>query len=127
MILYYAKGDAPAWNQVFQPYDQTYIDAFYKHVDPDGRRWQRSDLTGAGVRHGETGLVWRGIDVTAKGRHWAYPPSQLDKLDAAGRTHWPKKEGGAPRLKNYLDDKPGMPLQDIITTFHPCITSPPSG
>jgi adenine specific DNA methylase Mod len=119
VILYYAKGDEPVWNQVFQPYDQTYVDAFYTHVDPDGRRWQRSDLTGAGVRHGATGLVWRGIDVTAKGRHWAYPPSHLEKLDADGRIHWPKKDGGAPRLKNYLDDQPGMPLQDIITDISP--------
>ena len=119
VILYYAKGDAPAWNQVFQPYDQTYIDAFYKHVDPDGRRWQRSDLTGAGVRHGETGLVWRGIMYPPRSVHRSHPPSQLDKLDAAGRIHWPKKEGGAPRLKNYLDDQPGMPLQDIITDISP--------
>jgi adenine specific DNA methylase Mod len=57
VILYYAKGDSPVWNQIFQPYDQSYIDAFYTHVDRDGRRWRRSDLTGAGVRHGETGLV----------------------------------------------------------------------
>jgi site-specific DNA-methyltransferase (adenine-specific) len=119
IILYYAKGDTPVWNPIFQPYDQTYIDAFYTHVDPDGRRWQRSDLTGAGVRHGETGLVWRGIDVTAKGRHWAYPPTQLDVMDAAGRIHWPKKDGGAPRLKNYLDEQAGMPLQDIISDIPP--------
>jgi adenine specific DNA methylase Mod len=119
IILYYAKTDSPTWNQVFQPYDQTYIDAFYTHVDPDGRRWRRSDLTGAGVRHGETGLVWRGIDVTAKGRHWAYPPSQLEIMDTAGRLHWPQKDGGMPMIKRYLDDQAGMPLQDIINDIPP--------
>ena len=77
MILYYSKSDSYVWNPIYQPYDQTYIDAFYTHVDSDGKRWRRSDLTGAGVRHGETGQVWRGIDITAKGRHWAYLPSQL--------------------------------------------------
>jgi site-specific DNA-methyltransferase (adenine-specific) len=119
ILLYYAKGDAPVWNPIFQPYDQTYIDAFYTHVDTDGRRWRRSDLTGAGVRHGETGLIWRGIDVTAKGRHWAYPPSQLEVMDAAGRLHWPQKEGGMPMIKRYLDDQAGMPLQDIISDIPP--------
>jgi site-specific DNA-methyltransferase (adenine-specific) len=33
-------------------------------MDADG-------LTGDGVRHGDSGESWRGIDVTAKGRHWA--------------------------------------------------------
>src|SRR5436190_408073 len=75
-ILFYSRGDTYVWNKLFQPYDLTYIDAFYTHVDSDGRRWRRSDLTGAGTRRGETGSPWRGIDVT-KGRHWAWPPSQL--------------------------------------------------
>ncbi|MGD0108715.1 MAG: DNA methyltransferase [Rhodopila sp.] len=119
IILYYAKSDEHIWNPIFQPYDQTYIDAFYTHVDPDGRRWRRSDLTGAGVRHGETGLVWRGIDVSAKGRHWAYPPSHLEVMDGAGRLHWPQKDGGMPMIKRYLDEQAGMPLQDIISDIPP--------
>lgn len=68
-ILVYSKSDTFTWNSQFQPYDSEYVDAFYTHVDPDGRRWRCSDLTGAGIRNGETGLVWRGTDVTAKGRH----------------------------------------------------------
>ena len=77
------------------------------------------DLTGAGTRNGETGKVWRGIDVTAKGRHWAYPPSKLDDLDDAGRIHWPKKEGGMPRLKQYPEDLDGVALQDVISDIRP--------
>ena len=51
--------------------------------------------------------------MTAKGRHWAYPPATLEQLDAAGRVHWPRKEVGMPRLKQYPEDLPGVPLQDI--------------
>jgi adenine specific DNA methylase Mod len=119
VIFYYSKGDTHVWNPIYEPYDQTYIDAFYTHVDGDGKRWRRSDLTGAGVRHGETGLPWRGIDVTAKGRHWAYPPSQLEVMDQAGRIHWPQKHGGMPMIKRYLDEQSGMPLQDIISDIPP--------
>jgi site-specific DNA-methyltransferase (adenine-specific) len=118
-ILFYSKGSRYVWNPNFQPYEQTYLDAFYTHIDPDGRRWRRSDLTGAGVRHGETGLEWRDIDVTAKGRHWAWPPSELEKMDAAGKIHWPQKESGMPMLKRYLDEQPGMPAQDIIADIPP--------
>ncbi len=119
VLLFYAKGPEHIWNPLFQPYDQTYVDAFYTHVDPDGRRWRRSDLTGAGTRNGETGKTWHGIDVTAKGRHWAWPPKLLDEMDAAGRIHWPAKAGGMPMLKRYLDEQPGMPLQDVIADIPP--------
>ena len=99
-------------------YDQTYIDAFYTHYG-GARRWRRSDLTGAGVRHGETGKPWRGIDVTAKGRHWQWPPTELDQMDADGRIHWPGKLGGMPMLKRYLDEQPGVPVQDVINDIVP--------
>ena len=118
-LLYYAKSDDCTWNPQYMPYDQSYLDAFYTHVDPDGRRWRRSDLTGAGTRNGETGLPWRGIDVTAKGRHWFTAPAELEKLDAAGKLHWPAKQGGMPMLKRYADEQPGVPLQDIWTDLPP--------
>lgn len=76
-------------------------------------------MTGAGTRNGETGKNWRGINVTAKGRHWAYPPKKLDELDNLGKIHWPKKEGGMPRLKQYPDDLPGVALQDVWTDIKP--------
>lgn len=119
VILFYAMSDNYTWNRSFQPYDKSYVDAFYIHVDPDGRRWRRSDMTGAGTRNGETGLAWRGIDVTAKGRHWAWIPSEMEKMDAEGRIHWPAKKGGMPMLKRYLDEQPGVPTQDIIDDIPP--------
>lgn len=115
ILLFYARSETYLWNRLFLPYDPDYLDLFFDMQDADGRRWKRMDLTGAGTRNGETGLRWRGIDVTAKGRHWAYPPSQLEQLDAAGRIHWPQKIGGMPRLKQYPEDLPGVPSQDVIT------------
>jgi adenine-specific DNA-methyltransferase len=98
-ILFYSKSDNFLWNPVYTEYEPSYVEMFFDQVDRDGRRWRRSDLTGAGTRRGETGHSWRGIDVTAKGRHWAYPPSVLEELDQKGRVHWPQKEDGMPRLK----------------------------
>ena len=118
-ILFYSASENYKWRPVFEPYDKSYIDAFYTHVDEDGARWQRSDLTGAGTRNGATGESWRGIDITAKGRHWAYPPTELDRLDAEGKVHWPAKAGGMPRLKRYLKEQAGMPAQDVITDIQP--------
>ena len=44
---------------------------------------------------------------------------KLDKLNAEGRIHWPQKSDGMPRLKQYLEDMPGVPLQDIWTDIPP--------
>ena len=120
VILFYSKPNRYTWNRVYQAYDQTYIDQFYTHHDDDGRRWRRSDLTGAGVvQHGATGQPWRGIDVSAKGRHWSRSPADLDRLDADGRIHWPRRKGGMPMLKRYLDEQPGLAAQDVLTDVRP--------
>ncbi len=119
VILFYTRSDDFVWIPQYTPYSETYLDAFYTHRDVNGRRWRRSDLTGAGIRHGETGKEWRGIDVTAKGRHWQVPPRILDEWDKAGKIHWPAKEDGVPMFKRYADEMPGVPLQDMWTDIPP--------
>lgn len=119
VILFYSRGAEYVWNRAKQPYDQTYLDAFFTHIDSDGRRWARGDLTGAGTRNGPSGEPWRGIDVRAKGRHWAHTAETLDRMDEQGLIHWPLKADGMPRLKRYADQMPGMPLQDIVDDIRP--------
>jgi site-specific DNA-methyltransferase (adenine-specific) len=133
-IMFYTTSDTYTWNKLYQPYDPEYLATFFDHEDPDGRKWMRMDLTGDGVRHGDSGEPWRGIDVTAKGRHWAIPveaveqyrlppdatsQQKLDALDEAGAVHWPKKEGGVPRLKRYADRSLGVPLQTVWNDIRP--------
>ena len=133
VIFFYTGGDKHTWNQTYQPYDEEYLATFFEQKDNDGRRWKRMDLTGDGIRNGESGETWRGVDVTSKSRHWAIPRdavnlyklesegtlARLDELDAAGAIHWPKKEGGVPRLKQYADTMPGVPLQTVWTDIRP--------
>jgi len=49
-IYFYTKSSNFVWNQQFQPYDQEYIEQFYTHVDADGRRWKRGDITSPNPR-----------------------------------------------------------------------------
>lgn len=119
VLLFYAKSDGYTWNAPTRPLDDAYIASHYHYVDVDGRRHKRQDLTGAGVRNGATGQPWRGVDPTPKGRHWCRPPVELDSLDAAGRIYWPEKPGAWPYLKLYLDERPGMPLQDLWDDINP--------
>ncbi len=119
IILFFSKSDAFSWRPQHQPYDPEYVKTFFDQEDASGRRYKRGDLTGAGIRHGETGLPWRGIDITAKGRHWAFTPATLDKMDNQGRVHWPSRRGGMPRLKQFEDESLGVLLQDVWTDIRP--------
>ena len=118
VILYYTKSDNYVWNKQHTAYNESYTKQFYAKVDEDGRRYTVDNLTGSGTRNGETGNAWRGVDVTKRGRHWAVPPSELDILDEKGLIYWPEK-GEMPRLKRYLDEMLGVPLQDIVTDISP--------
>jgi DNA modification methylase len=114
-IFFYTQSDDYTWNRQTKPYDQEYIEKFYRHVDPvTGKRYMLDNLTGAGVRHGETGKVWRGVDVTAKRRHWIRPPADLEKWNQENLIYWPKAGKGVPRFKRYLSED-GTPLDNIWT------------
>ncbi len=119
VILYYSKTSEFIWNKLYQPYDQDYLDLFFDQTDENGKKYQRVDLTGAGTTKGESGMPWRNIDVTPKGRHWAYNHKQLDEWDKNNKIHWPKKTKGMPRLKVYPEDKKGIVLQDIWNDIKP--------
>lgn len=118
-ILFYSKTDDYTFNPEYKPYSEAYLTDFFKNVDPDGRRWLSRDLTAAGIRHGESGKPWHGIDVTAKGTHWKFQISRLDELVKEGRIYFPKKRGGVPRYKQYLDESKGVLLQDIWIDINP--------
>ena len=114
-IFFYSNGSEFTWNKQIRPYEQEYIEKFYRSIDPaTGKRFMADNLTGAGIRHGETGQIWRGVDVTAKHRHWIRPPSELEKWDKEGLIYWPEK-GGMPRFKRFLNEDGGLPLDNIWT------------
>ena len=127
-ILFYTKSDEYTWNRAYMPLPQETTEAWFNNIEPDtGRRFNRNTLTAPGVRTGSSGKPWRGIDPTAKGRHWAVPGlarevigdldtiEALDALDKMGRVFWPQKTGGTPMLKLYLDESKGVPALDIWT------------
>lgn len=106
------------FNVVRVPFSDDYVASEYRYLDKDGRRFRRGDLTGAGVRYGETGLPWRGLNPTEINRHWGNLPSELDRLDKEGLIYWPPK-GKWPHLKIFLDQNGGSPATNIWTDIPP--------
>jgi site-specific DNA-methyltransferase (adenine-specific) len=118
VILFYSRSENYVWNKQFTPYDEAYIKSKYSQTDSDGRRFTLSDLMAAGVRHGSSGKIWRGIDPSDNGNHWKFAVESLERLDKEGRIYWSKK-GKTPRYKRYLDEVKGRALQDVIEDIYP--------
>jgi DNA modification methylase len=119
-IFFYTGGGETTFHRQFVPLSEERIAKHYGHVDEKtGRRYSLSDLTGEGIRNGETGKPWRGFDPTPKQRHWARPPEDLDKLDTEGKIYWPEREGAWPRIKRFLDEQDGVLIDTIWSDIPP--------
>ncbi len=117
IILFYHKSDDWSWTPVFTPYDEEYIEAFYTGIeDGTGRRYTLSDLT-ARKPGGDVSYEFHGRKPYS-GRYWAYSRENMERFYAEGRLHFPKGEG-PPRYKRYLDEMPGVPIQDVWTDVRP--------
>lgn len=113
-ILCYTKGDDFTFNHQFTPYDEEYLRKTYNNVDPNGRRWKSSDLTGpGGAAKGNPFFEFMGVE-----RHWRFTKENLEKLLAEGRIYQ-SRAGAVPRMKHYLDEMSGIPLQNIWDDIPP--------
>ena len=136
-ILFYSKTDRPYWAGTENVASKTDEELRKAYPSTDERGYYRSDnMTGASASTGESGLSWRGYDVSALGRHWSVPKTgsyaeyiernfipgyrgiediheRLDALDEAGLIHHPRT-GKWPGLKRYADADLGNPPQNLI-------------
>ena len=115
-IFYYTAGKTWTWNTQYQKYDDKYVAEKYAYEDSDERKWKSSDLTAAKAG-GDTDYEWKGFRPST-GRYWAYSLENMKRLEAEDRIHYTKPRG-FPRLKQYLDEMPGVSLQDLWTDISP--------
>ncbi len=113
LILYYGKSKEAIWNNPRTSYDDEYLDRYYKYDDGDGRLYWRNSLTAAGIRHGSSGMPWRGFDVSATGQHWKFTIERLEELDSKGQIYWPSRGRGIPQIKRYRDELQGKAIDDV--------------
>ncbi len=149
VLLFYTKGEEWTWNPIYVPYDEEYVEEFYRHVEKEtGRRYRRGDLTAArpggdvsyewrvkrkGDPNADTDAPWE-ADLTDeyksplpgweykgvppyRGRYWAYSRANMRQYAEQGRLVYTRS--GFPEYKRYLDEMPGVPLQDLWTDIPP--------
>lgn len=114
VLLYYTAGSTYTFNTQYTPYSQEYIDKYFQRHDPDGRRYWLDNLTGPGGA--AKGNPY--YEVLGVSRYWRYSRERMQQLIEAGRVVQ-TKPGNVPQYKRYLDEMPGIPLQNIWTDIAP--------
>jgi DNA modification methylase len=116
VLLFYTGGGSVTFNTQFVPYDQSYIESHYRHIEEGtGRRYRKDNLT-ANKPGGDTSYEWRGV-LPYKGRYWAFSREKMEAFEAQGRLVYTRT--GMPEFKRYLDEMPGCPLQDVWDDIAP--------
>ena len=145
VLLFYSKGDEWTWNPIFQEYDLEYVESKYRHTDEGSdRRYRLGDLTAARPggdteyewrvkRRVEKGATWaadldheyeepkkgweyKGVGPYS-GRFWAYSHENMREFAQTNRIRHTRT--GMPEYKRYVDEMPGVVLQDLWTDINP--------
>ena len=115
VLLFYSTDSHWTWNPGYTPYDEGYIKRSYRHIEPDtGRRYQLTDLSGPGGAAKGNPFY----EVLGVRRYWRYSKERMTKLIDEGRIVQ-SRPGTVPRYKRYLDEMPGVPLQDLWADIKP--------
>jgi adenine specific DNA methylase Mod len=86
LIISYKKSEKNIYSNTYLPYSQDYIDNFFTHKDPDGRRWASQTL-------GD------------------YSDESIAEFEQKDRIFVTKN--GSKRLKYYLDESKGILADDV--------------
>jgi adenine-specific DNA-methyltransferase len=143
-IFFYSKSNKWTWNWLFTDYSEAYASSAYRLSDPDGRRYRRDNLTAA-KPGGDVSYLWpvkRPVggpweaDLTDEyltpkegwdykqvppynRRFWAYSKDNMRKFATEGRLAY--ASSGMPEYKRYLDEMPGVPLQNDWDDIPPAV------
>jgi site-specific DNA-methyltransferase (adenine-specific) len=120
-IFYYSKGPNPTWNRPMMALSDRNVAEKYNLIDEQGRRYTTRDLRNPGVRPNLR------YDYTASNgktykphpNGWSFTKEKMAQYDEAGLLHFPKSDDGRLRLKLYLDERPGKPMQTLWDDIPP--------
>ena len=113
-LLYYSKTENFIWNRSYRPHDPAYVEKFYRHVEPEtGRRYQLDNLVNP--NKDRPNLTYEFLGVT---RVWRWTKERMQEAHEHGLVIQ-QRPGAVPRLKRYLDEMQGIPVDTIWDDIKP--------
>ncbi len=111
IILFYTKTLSYTWNPIYTLHNAEYI-ARFRQTDIDGRLWTDDSLSAKGLSGGGYTYEYKGTTSL-----WRVPLETMQRLDTANKLHFTNK--GGIRMKRYLDENKGTPLQCLWDDIPP--------
>ena len=116
-ILYYGGGDEITFNRPYSPYDPDNLDEKtdekYSLRDPDGRRYQLTSLLNPNPDRPNLEYEFLGVK-----RVWRWTKERMQEAYENGIVVQPSP-GAVPRMKRYLDEQEGRPIDTVWTDIPP--------
>jgi len=116
VIFFATVGDSFSWHPQFTVHSDEYQADKYTSVDPAGRKYMLDNMTSPNPRPNMM-YEWKGHASPEKG--WRYSRETMEQLDTEGRIWYPEDKSKRPRLKRYLDESEGRPLDSVWTDVFP--------
>ncbi|MBI3415580.1 MAG: restriction endonuclease [Verrucomicrobia bacterium] len=117
ILLLYSKGEDFVWNRPFKPYDlanlQEKTEKKYCFKDSDGRRYTLGDLNNPNPDRPNLTYEFLGHRKV-----WRWTKDRMEAAYKAGIVVQPSP-GAVPRVKRYLDEQEGWPLDDVWDDIPP--------
>ena len=112
LLLYSKASSSFLWNSQYQDYDPEYIRTHYRYRTDDGRVYRTDNLTATGLSGGGYQYDWQGVV-----RIWRAPRETMQRWHDEGRIRYTRN--GVAEYIRYLDEMPGVPLQDVWADIPP--------
>ena len=116
-VYMYAKNPNYLYNKQYTPHDPKRLKTHYNLIDEKtGQKYQLADFTQQGSgeprRFGDKGLI-----APPAGKHWIWSQERIDDGLKNGLIVF--TQSGKPRVKRFLDESKGQPVEDIWTDIFP--------
>jgi site-specific DNA-methyltransferase (adenine-specific) len=114
-IFFVSKTDKFLWNQIYHPLGPNELEERFPNVDANGRRFRSENLRNPGIRPNlhYPYTASNGVTYQPHPNGWTCNLERMRELDKQGRLHFPAKQDGRLRLKQYADEFPGVKLQNL--------------
>jgi adenine-specific DNA-methyltransferase len=128
VIFFYTKSEDYIWNPQFTLHSDEAIDSSFSYGENASGtivRLKKGETLPAGFRRFQTVTmrsphprpnlyyVYKGYKPHPNG--WSVNRTRMEQYDRENRLFYPSSKEGALRLKMYLDESPGVPVQDLWT------------
>jgi len=114
IILRYSKSGKWGWNPQYKEHAPKYVSNFYRYVEPGtGRRYSLDNLVNPNKNRPH--LTYEFLGVT---RVWRWTKERMQEAYEKGVVVQ-SKPGVVPRLKRYLDEQEGTPIDDLWDDIMP--------